>query len=53
MIISEKQIFQLMQAVQTISFRYAAEGKHEEAKALITFLKIISDQQCEKLKKIE
>jgi hypothetical protein len=38
MIISEKQIMLLMQAVQTMAFRYAAEGKHEEANNLIAFL---------------
>jgi len=49
MIISNKQIMQLMQCVQTMACRYAAEGKEHEASKLISYLKEISDQQSEQL----
>ncbi len=53
MIISEKQIMQLMQAIQTMAFRYALEGKEEEASGLFKYLKVISDQQSAELKEIK
>ncbi len=53
MIISEKQIMQLMQAVQTMAIRYSVEGLEEESKKLIQYVKKITDQQSEELKVIE
>lgn len=53
MIISEKQIMQLLQTVQTMAFRYAAEGKEEEATRIVGWLNEIADQQSEELKVIE
>lgn len=53
MIISEKQIMQLLQSIQTLAFRYAEEGKQEESARMLSWLKEIADQQSEELKVIE
>ncbi len=53
MIISEKQIMQLMQALQTMAFRHVLDGKEEESKQILVWLKQISDQQSSELKTVE
>lgn len=53
MIIIEKQIMQLMQAVQIMAFRHLLDGKEEESKRILAFLKQISDQQSYELKEIK